>query len=484
MSGPIVSRAQTPGGDVQIGVTLGCVICNRTDKLLRCSRCKAVFYCTKEHQRRDWKRHKEFCATHSVESIVSDTVSVASQNSILKSTKKDSSVRNCHNSIVPVVSNLSEKSVLETTRESSTAPVYNDRKRLGGTNKQIEKAKGQSDRKESQNSKRKSNNIKTKGTRTNRVDGWTSPITYEGSSEDTILGARTESLNPALEGSRILDNLQDNELNMPIQHHNGMKTFPEIRLTREEFLPSFLHKNKNNLEELIDDISKNVIRDMDEYGMCVVDNFLGTEKGLAVLNEVLNMYSAGLFKDGQLVSNKAGANDLKTIRGDQITWLDGKEKQCQNIGMLISQVDAVIMRANKMCNNGKMGNYTINGRTKAMVACYPGYGSHYVKHVDNPNRDGRCITAIYYLNRDWDIKQNGGLLRIFPEGWRDQVADIEPLFDRILFFWSDRRNPHEVQPAYKTRYAITLWYFDAEERNQACRRYQRERELYAKKESS
>ena len=132
MSGPIVSRAQTPGGDVQIGVTLGCVICNRTDKLLRCSRCKAVFYCTKEHQRRDWKRHKEFCATHSVESIVSDTVSAASQNSILKSTKKDSSVRNCHNSIVPVVSNLSEKSVLERTRESSTAPVYNDGKRLGG----------------------------------------------------------------------------------------------------------------------------------------------------------------------------------------------------------------------------------------------------------------------------------------------------------------------------------------------------------------
>ncbi|KAJ8941369.1 hypothetical protein NQ314_010432 [Rhamnusium bicolor] len=111
-----------------------------------------------------------------------------------------------------------------------------------------------------------------------------------------------------------------------------------------------------------------------------------------------------------------------------------------------------------------------------MVACYPGLGSRYVKHVDNPNRDGRCITAIYYLNLNWDVRNSGGLLRIFPEGWReDKVADIEPLFDRLLFFWSDRRNPHEVQPAYHTRYAITLWYFDAAERDEALRRYEKDR---------
>uniref|UniRef100_A0A673GR47 hypoxia-inducible factor-proline dioxygenase n=1 Tax=Sinocyclocheilus rhinocerous TaxID=307959 RepID=A0A673GR47_9TELE len=105
-----------------------------------------------------------------------------------------------------------------------------------------------------------------------------------------------------------------------------------------------------------------------------------------------------------------------------------------------------------------------------MVACYPGKGSGYVRHVDNPNGDGRCVTCIYYLNKNWDAKENGGVLRIFPEG-KAQFADIEPKFDRLVLFWSDRRNPHEVQPAYDTRYAITVWYFDADERARAKEKY-------------
>lgn len=60
--------------------------------------------------------------------------------------------------------------------------------------------------------------------------------------------------------------------------------------------------------------------------------------------------------------------------------------------------------------------------------------------------------------------------RIFPEHGLG-VADIEPKFDRIIFFWSDRRNPHEVQPSHRTRYAITVWYFDADEREIALSQY-------------
>lgn len=200
------------------------------------------------------------------------------------------------------------------------------------------------------------------------------------------------------------------------------------------------------------------------YGICVKDNFLGAALGGLVLAEVEALKCSGRLRDGQLVSQRA--IPPRSIRGDQIAWVEGHEPGCQSIGTLMAHVDTVIRHC-----AGRLGSYVINGRTKAMVACYPGNGLGYVRHVDNPHGDGRCITCIYYLNQNWDVKVHGGLLQIFPEG-RPVVANIEPLFDRLLIFWSDRRNPHEVKPAYATRYAITVWYFDAKERAAAKDKYQ------------
>ena len=38
------------------------------------------------------------------------------------------------------------------------------------------------------------------------------------------------------------------------------------------------------------------------------------------------------------------------------------------------------------------------------MACYPGNGTYYKRHVDNPNKDGRVVTCILYLNKDWDVE--------------------------------------------------------------------------------
>ena len=60
---------------------------------------------------------------------------------------------------------------------------------------------------------------------------------------------------------------------------------------------------------------------------------------------------------------------------------------------------------------------------------------------------------------------------MYPVGCKNYVANIAPIFDRVIFFWADRRNPHEVQPAYSIRFAITVWYFDSEEQNQTSQNY-------------
>ncbi|XP_017091253.2 prolyl hydroxylase EGLN3 isoform X2 [Drosophila bipectinata] len=226
-------------------------------------------------------------------------------------------------------------------------------------------------------------------------------------------------------------------------------------------------------ERRYEDLCRNIISDMNQYGLSVVDDFLGMETGLKILNEVGSMYNAGAFQDGLVHNQKPDAPSIAVrgdkIRGDKIKWVGGNEPGCSNIWYLTNQIDSVVYRVNTMKDNGILGQYHIRERTRAMVACYPGSGTHYVMHVDNPNKDGRVITAIYYLNINWDARESGGILRIRPTPGTT-VADIEPKFDRLIFFWSDKRNPHEVQPAHRTRYAITVWYFDAKEREEALNR--------------
>ncbi|KAK6017703.1 hypothetical protein OSTOST_16772, partial [Ostertagia ostertagi] len=54
--------------------------------------------------------------------------------------------------------------------------------------------------------------------------------------------------------------------------------------------------------------------------------------------------------------------------------------------------------------------------------------------------------------------------------------DIDPKADRLVFFWSDRRNPHEVMPVFRPRFAVTIWYMDREERRKAIEKQAQEAE--------
>uniref|UniRef100_A0A915JRX7 Prolyl 4-hydroxylase alpha subunit Fe(2+) 2OG dioxygenase domain-containing protein n=1 Tax=Romanomermis culicivorax TaxID=13658 RepID=A0A915JRX7_ROMCU len=151
----------------------------------------------------------------------------------------------------------------------------------------------------------------------------------------------------------------------------------------------------------------------------------------------------GRFQDNQLVQPKNG----RSI-SDQIYWFDEKvDDHCVNIRLIIKTVTFIAMRLIDI-------PYRLACRSKARLTSYPSDSVRYVKHVDNPNPEGRRrrVTAIYYLNPEWKPRlgtKDGGSLRLFssnaPAGTH---FDIEPLADNLVIFWFDSRNLQEVLPTF------------------------------------
>ncbi|KAM6459904.1 egl nine homolog 1 [Liasis olivaceus] len=389
-----------------------CELCGKMENLLRCGRCRSSFYCSKEHQRQDWKKHKLICRG-------SGSGAVAAGGGAAEPQKPGGGGGGGGN-----------QPFHQGARHSRPHAAGRDgEERASAASKKATAlpAKPQSDANSEENVVVTNNHVAK-----------VAPGARAQEEEDKE--AAVAAAGPAGEAGHFYRDKSNLTGEASLRPNGQMKSLVPQRLALEYIVPC-----------------------MNKHGICVVDEFLGKELGGQIEQEVRALHHTGRFTDGQLVSQKSDSS--RDIRGDKITWVEGKEPGCKSIGKLMNSMDDLIRHC-----NGKLGNYKINGRTKAMVACYPGNGTGYVRHVDNPNGDGRCVTCIYYLNKDWDAKVSGGILRIFPEG-KAQFADIEPKFDRLLFFWSDRRNPHEVQPAFATRYAITVWYFDADERARAKVKY-------------
>ncbi|KDO20529.1 hypothetical protein SPRG_13227 [Saprolegnia parasitica CBS 223.65] len=148
---------------------------------------------------------------------------------------------------------------------------------------------------------------------------------------------------------------------------------------------------------------------------------------------------------------------MASVRGDDVLWLDGTEPACPPaIVTTLRQLDRLILERLAGVNS-ELRSCALQ-RQRVMLTCYPGHGAAYVKHCDNPNRNGRKLTAILYLNPLWDERDGGQLVL-----HRTPITRISPVLDRLLLFFSDTRVPHEVLPSHAKRYALTVWYMDWDE---------------------
>lgn len=427
-----------------------CQLCGALENLSLCGGCREIWYCCKDHQRAHWKEHKRKCKQkqHKTDVCRTEQVTTGTSYTSLGTPTLPSGVLSDSRDFAAAGVSSSQETVLLVGEEYAASVSagenenFNEEKQhVSDCGKLSEVALGTQEK-----SAKHTDEINKK----DRLP----TITEEG--ERYFLDVPF--------AKTVKSKRHTNRLRQSADAMSPKGTTVDTKLTYLDILKSRFSV-----------IAEYVVKCLQTYGICVIDGFLGEATGTEIFKEVKQLQDLGVFRKGQLVHTASASSDA--IRGDIITWVDGRGQSSENIQFLVSCMDAVVKNCSCL-----MEGYTINERTKAMVACYPRNSTGYVRHIDNPNGDGRCITCIYYLNQNWNGRQDGGLLRIFPEG-KDRVANVEPNFDRLLFFWSDRRNPHEVLPSTRDRYAITVWYYEAEERARALKQYRGEVSSHPKKEA-
>lgn len=141
-----------------------------------------------------------------------------------------------------------------------------------------------------------------------------------------------------------------------------------------------------------------------------------------------------------------GAQSLRTeaIRGDGLCWL---EADMPAGGAYLRWMAGLQDALNRELF---LGLYEF----EAHYAHYP-QGAFYQKHVDrHRDSNARVVSAVFYLNQDWQPEQGGELLMHDDE---TVLFSVLPQGGSLALFMSAGM-PHEVLPAGRERWSIAGWF--------------------------
>jgi len=94
---------------------------------------------------------------------------------------------------------------------------------------------------------------------------------------------------------------------------------------------------------------------------------------------------------------------------------------------------------------------------EAHYALYPP-GARYARHRDRfRDDDARVLSAVLYLNDDWNEADGGALRLYFDTGVSTPYRDIAPHAGTLVLFLSAEFD-HEVLPATRERLSVAAWF--------------------------
>eukprot|EP00750_Incisomonas_marina_P020077 INCI3703.2.p1 GENE.INCI3703.2~~INCI3703.2.p1 ORF type:complete len:315 (-),score=28.86 INCI3703.2:377-1321(-) len=122
-------------------------------------------------------------------------------------------------------------------------------------------------------------------------------------------------------------------------------------------------------------------------------------------------------------------------------------------GLELVQGDLSLVKRLNDLGFGNTGRHRLAHQT-VKVQFNGGDGGCFPYHFDtDPALDSRRLTAILYLNEQWDAEA-GGQLQLAP--WPRRTVSIDPSGDRLVIF-SSADMVHRVLPSKMPRYCLTMW---------------------------
>lgn len=190
-------------------------------------------------------------------------------------------------------------------------------------------------------------------------------------------------------------------------------------------------------------MQQSLLAELTEQGWTVQDNFLAPNLVEQLAQACRAQHARGLLREAGV--GKAGQFAInKTIRGDQIRWLETGMSNCTDA--YLDAMNQLRMLFNEQLFLGLQGS-------ENHFAMYSP-GTFYQKHVDRfQHDDSRTISSVLYLNPDWK-PEHGGELRLHLD---EQYRDIAPVANRLVLFVS-ADIWHEVLPTKEERLSLTGWY--------------------------
>jgi SM-20-related protein len=175
-----------------------------------------------------------------------------------------------------------------------------------------------------------------------------------------------------------------------------------------------------------------------------VPGFIAPGLVTALRELALGLDAAGDFRPAAVGSGPRRAVRPE-IRGDRILWLHDAPAPVER--EVLARFERLRLELNQELTLGLF-------EFECHFALYPP-GAGYARHLDQAAGDARrTVSAVLYLNPDWQPSQGGELRLYLDDG---NTIDIAPEAGTLAVFLSERFW-HEVLPATRERLSLTGWF--------------------------